>query len=400
MSLDDPFLKLTLRNLGNVFELYAATILKEPLGGLKDKVYVFLDEIQTIKNWESMLKRWYDLGYNIKFIVTGSSSMSIREGASEALVGRIHPQIVFPLKFLEYIRFKESAIAELVKSNNKIMREGLKSALQNGRPEDMYRAVSEQAIALAPFVDRIAVLFNEYLIKGGYPDVASKDITEASQYLKNYVHLTMYKDIVLTRKIRDPISLESLFAIVAKNSSQIINREKVGQYLGLKRDTLNTYIYLLQSAFLISESEFFAESRVKRARRERKIFVNDIGIRNASSSLFDESVLANNTELGFMIETIVADHTRRLKFNLEATPFPPLYYWRENYEVDFVIDPFGKVLPIEVKYREDIDDSDLQGLKAFNKKFNPPLSIVVTKNQLSRKDSTIFIPAWLYLMLC
>lgn len=400
-SLDDPYLNVTLKNWGRIFDLYSTIILKEPLNELTGRIYVFLDEIQTLKNWESMLKRWYDLGYNMKFIVTGSSSMGMHEGASEALVGRIHPQIVFPMKFLEYVRFKEVGLAESIKSHNKLMREGLKSALTEGKPDAFYQAVSEQATALAPYKDKILVHFNSYLIKGGYPDIANKDdLTEASQYLKNYLHLTIYKDIVLTRKVRDPVALESLFAIVAKNSSQILNREQLGQQLGLKRDTLNTYIYLLKTAFLVSESEFFSESRIKRARRERKIFVNDIGIRNVSSSLLDESILANTSETGRMIETVVADHTRRLRFNLEATPFPPLYYWREKHEVDFIIDPFNKVLPVEVKFREDIEEADLEGLKVFNRKFSPPLSIVVTKNHLSIKGNTVFIPVWLYLLLC
>jgi uncharacterized protein len=400
-SLDDPYLNVTLKNWAKVFDLYSTTILKEPLNELTGRIYLFLDEIQTLKNWESVLKRWYDLGYDMKFVVTGSSSMGINEGASEALVGRINLQIVFPMKFLEYVQFKEDGIAESIKSRNKQMRLGLRSALMEGRPEAFYEVVSEQANALSPYKDRILVHFNNYLIKGGYPDIANKDdLVEASQYLKNYLHLTMYKDIVLTRKVRDPVALESLFAIVAKNSSQILNREQLGQQLGIKRDTLNTYIYLLKSAFLVSESEFFSESRIKRARRERKIFVNDIGIRNVSSSLFDESILANTSEMGRMIETVVADHTRRLRFNLEATPFPPLFYWREKYEVDFIIDPFGKVLPIEVKYREDVSDADLEGLKEFSKKFAPPLSIVVTKNQLSLKGTTVYIPVWLYLLLC
>lgn len=401
VSLDDPYLNVTLQNIGKMLDLYSITILKEPLDELKDKVYLLLDEIQTMKNWETMLKRWYDLGYNMKFIVTGSSSMGIQEGASEALVGRIHPQIVFPMKFLEYIRFKEESIAEPIGLHSTKMRQGLKLALTRRRPEEFYNAVMQEAKSLASYKDRILVRFSEYLIKGGYPEIADKDdLAEESQYLRNYLHLTIYKDIVMTQKIRDPVALENLFAILAKNSSQVINREQLGQQLGLKRDTLNTYIYLLKSAFLISESEFFAESRIKRARRERKLFVNDIGIRNVAASLFDESVLTNSSEMGRIVETIVADHTHRLRFNLEATPFPPVYYWRETYEVDFVIDPFSKVLPIEVKYREDVHESDLHGLKAFDKKFNPPLSIVVTKDLLSRHDSLVFMPAWMYLLMC
>ncbi len=407
LSLDDPYLNVSVRNLGRLFELYATNILKRPLDELKEKVaeriYVFLDEIQSVDNWEVILKRWYDLGYKMKFVITGSSSVSIVDGASEALVGRIHPQIVLPMKFLEYIRFKEEGdIAELVRSNNKRMRTALKTALTENKPEEFYRVVNEEFKALLPYRDRILVHLNQYLIKGGYPEIASTDdMTVAAQYLKDYIHLTIYKDIVRTKKVRDPVALENLFAILAKGSSLIMNREELGKNLGLKRDTLNTYIYLLKTAFLISEAEFYSESTAKRARREKKIFINDVGIRNVSAAVFDEQTVANDSEMGRIVETVIADHTRRLRFNLEATAFPSLFYWRENFEVDFVIDPFNKVLPIEVKYRQSIDESaDLQGLRAFGRKFRPPLSLVITKDRISIQGSAVMIPAWLYLLTC
>lgn len=406
LSLDDPYLNVSTKNLERIFELYATNILKRPLDELKEKgaerIYVFLDEIQSVDNWEVILKRWYDLGYKMKFVITGSSSVSIVDGASEALVGRIHPQIVLPMKFLEYIRFKEGDIAELVRSNNKRMRTALKTTLTENKPEEFYRVVNEEFKALLPYRDRILVHLNQYLIKGGYPEIAStSDMTVAAQYLKDYIHLTIYKDIVRTKKVRDPVALENLFAILAKGSSLIVNREELGKNLGLKRDTLNMYIYLLKTAFLISEVEFYSESRVKRARREKKILINDAGIRNVSAAVFDEQTVANDSEMGRIVETVIADHTRRLRFNLEATAFPSLFYWRENFEVDFIIDPFNKILPIEVKYRHSIDEStDLQGLRTFGRKFRPPLSLVITKDRISIQGSTVMMPAWLYLLMC
>ncbi|HKU49649.1 MAG TPA: ATP-binding protein, partial [Nitrososphaera sp.] len=409
LSLDDPYLNVSVQNLERIFELYATNILKRPIDELKEKgaerIYVFLDEIQSVDNWEVVLKRWYDLGYKMKFVITGSSSVSIVEGASEALVGRIHPQLVLPMTFLEYIRFKDEeaddGIAELVGSNYKKIQTALKIALTDNRAEEFFRVVNEEFKALLPYKDRILVHLNQYLIKGGYPEIANtSDMTVAAQHLRDYVHLTIYKDIVRTKKVRDPVALESLFAILAKGSSLIVNREELGKNLGLKRDTLNMYIYLLKTAFLISEVEYYSESRVKRARREKKIFINDSGIRNVSAAVFDEQTVADDNEMGRIVETVMGDHTRRLRSNLEATAFPSLFYWRETFEVDFIIDPFSKVLPVEVKYRHSIDESDLQGLRAFGRKFSPPLTLVITKDRISIQGSTVMIPAWLYLLMC
>lgn len=273
--------------------------------------------------------------------------------------------------------------------------------MRTDEPESFYNIISTSLKALLPFRDNILVRLNEYLIKGGYPETASiDDLISAAQYIGNYLRLTIYKDIIRTKKVRDPISLENLFAILSKLSSQIINRLGLAKTLGLKRDTLNAYIYALKTTFLISEAEFFSESRSKRVRKEKKIFVNDIGIRNVSASTFDDQVLTNETEMGRIVETVVADHTRRLRFNLEAIPFPPLFYWKDHFEVDFIINPLNKVLPIEVKYRENINRSDIQGLQEFSEKFKYSMSFIITRRTLDRWDNKILIPAWLYLISC
>ena len=102
LSIDDAYLKLsTGKPLLDVFDTYSKYILHEDLKDLNQQVYFFLDEIQYLDGWESVLKRWYDLKFKLKFIVSGSSSTSITKGSSEALLGRVEPRIVMPLKFLE-----------------------------------------------------------------------------------------------------------------------------------------------------------------------------------------------------------------------------------------------------------------------------------------------------------
>ncbi len=402
LSLDDPYLNVTFQSLGKIFDLYARTIIKKPLDEIKDRVYFFLDEIQAIDRWELVLKRWFDLGYKIKFVISGSSSVSILHGTSEALVGRIRPQIVLPMKFLDYVRFKEhDEIGKIVNTTNWDMRRALRYALTEKEPDNFYEMLREESKALAGVKDKMLAHLQQYFLKGGYPEmVPIDDIVTCAKNLLDYLYLTIYKDILRTNKVRDPAALENLFAILARESSNRINRTKLAKNLDLKRETLNTYIYLLNNAFLISEAEFYSNSRVKRARREKKMYVNDIGIRNAAASTFDEQILTNTTELGKIAETVIADHTRRLQFNLEPSHVPKIFYWRDVYEVDMVIDLFQKSLPMEIKYRENISNSDLRGLEDFNKKFRTPLSLMITKDYLDMQNSIIFIPAWLYLILC
>jgi predicted AAA+ superfamily ATPase len=115
---------------------------------------------------------------------------------------------------------------------------------------------------------------------------------------------------------------------------------------------------------------------------------------------FDEIVLTDATEMGKIVETVVADHTKRLKFNLESGAVPNIFYWHDTYEVDLVIELLQKPLLIEVKYREGVSMEDLKGIVRFNEEFKPPVCIVVTKNQLEIHGNVVFIPLWLYLVMC
>jgi len=37
-------------------------------------------------------------------------------------------------------------------------------------------------------------------------------------------------------------------------------------------------------------------------------------------------------------------------------------YWKDRYEVDFVVKVGAETVPVEVKYKEDVKDSDLKGI--------------------------------------
>ncbi len=402
VNLDDPYLRISLENLDKIFTVYSTNILKKSFESSNETIYIILDEIQSLKNWQNALKRWFDLGYKIKFIVTGSSSTGILEGSSESLVGRIKHQIVLPMKFLEYMRFKEqNDLEQLVDSANRRLRESLKNSVVQRNPSIFFDELDNSSKLLLPHESELHVYLQEYLIKGGYPqNVAIDDLVVCGDNLKQYLQLTLYKDIMKISQVREPKALEYLFLIIAKESSQIFNRTNVSQTLGVKRSTtLNTYINLLKTAYLVSEAEYYSKGAIKRARKETKAYVNDVGIRNVSASVFDEQVLVNGTELGKIVETVTADHTKRLKFNLEHLN-ADIFYWSDGHEVDLVIELFQVPLPIEVKYRDNVNSNDLKGLKKFKERFDPPVMIVITKNQLELHEEKVYVPLWLYLLMC
>jgi predicted AAA+ superfamily ATPase len=406
VSLDDPYLKITAESLKDIFELYSKYVLKEPLPSVQEQVYLFLDEVQALPGWENVLKRWVDAGYNVKFFVSGSSSANILTGATESLVGRISPRIVMPMKFLEVVRFhmniREGAAESRFDKVNWQLRGSFQDAILKKDPTLFHGALEGGANVLAKDSERILLILQDYLIKGGYPEVVvTEDIYRSAENLRTYLNLTIYKDIVRTYKIRDPKAFEELIAILAKETSQRMNYSSLAGDLGLKRDTLKAYLYYLEATFLISESEFYSRSRVKRARREKKVYVNDPGIRNVAVSGLDEYLLRDTVELGMVAESVVADHCRRLKFDLEPSSDPRLFYWKGNkYETDIVMELLRRPVAVEVKYAESVREKRLKGLNEFIREHEPPLSLVITKDRLELSGGIVYVPLWLFLLMC
>ena len=93
--------------------------------------------------------------------------------------------------------------------------------------------------------------------------------------------------------------------------------------------------------------------------------------------------------MGKIVETVAADHTKRLKFNLEGLN-ADIFYWREKNEVDLVIEYAQIPLPIEIKYRQNVSSTELKGLNKFQEKFGCNVMLAITKNQLEIHEKTVY----------
>jgi predicted AAA+ superfamily ATPase len=405
LKADDYYLKLDEETLKRVFDLYSVNILREPLEKLPDKIYVFIDEVQSLPDWGLFLKRWFDFGYPIKFIVSGSSSATIRQGSIEVLAGRIHTHVVCPMKFLEVVRFKEKEHDpnRLYDGVNWSLRDGLKNSLDYNDPGPLYSAFEQASIQVAGYRDQLLIYLQGYLVRGGYPEVVvSDDNYKAIETLRDYLDQAIYRDIVKAFLIRDPSSFEALFGVLAGDCCQRLNYSTIQAELGVRKETLRDYLFYLEYSFLVTEARFYSKSRRHQERKEKKIYINDIGLRNAVTGYLNDSIFGNPTQMGFIIENVVADHIRRLKFNYEHGLDADLYYWfdERRREVDIILELFQTPIPIEVKYQNDISRGELDGVHSFLDEFNSPFAIIVTKDTFKIEGKLLFVPLWLFLLMC
>lgn len=255
------------------------------------KLYLFLDEITYLTNFEQELKNLYDLE-NVK-VYASSSSASLMKSKSSHLVGRSKMLEVLPLDFEEFLFFKNTEI---------------------GKDE--------------PYL--IKKLFDDYLKIGGMPEyVLTEDIT----YIKDMIEQIIYKDIIAMHDIKDKQSVERLFLLLCERVGKRTTYSKLSRVLGISVDSVTRYVQYFKDTFLFYTIDRHAKSFNERTQSPKKLYIADTGIKTTFSGFKDKGALFEN--LVFM----------------KIKDKNPNYFYEKDKEIDFVI---GKIA-IEAKYRETTD---------------------------------------------
>ena len=193
--------------------------------------------------------------------------------------------------------------------------------------------------------------------------------------------------------IKNPRVLELILTFIAANQSKILAYETINDVAKLDRSTLLNYLEFLKSSYLLVEILKFARLK-EQLKAKKKFLLLDQGIRNAILKEYE----IREENLGFVIENVVGNRLYLISKEKNRN----LFYWKINDEVDFVLRG-EKILPVEVKYRDEIKAKDIKGLLNFMEKFKVKEGFVITKSLLKREKMRgkflYFIPCWLFLLL-
>lgn len=360
-SMDDPSLySFSDELLKDLLDYFLENIAK---GGRK---YVFLDEVHTFPKWHQWLKSFFDRYDDVKFIISGSSSLALQTEANRFLRGRAIEIEVFPFSFQEFLEFSG------VKVSQKKLDEWL--GMDN--------------VEMSRLGKEIGGLFKEFILIGGFPEwFEIKNIPDwFGKIINDVPKKAVYEDIQNIFGIKNPKLLENLFTFIVANQSRILSYEKINEVVGLNRATLLNYIEYLKSAYLIIEVPKFSKSVKEQMKSMKKFLAADQGLRNAV--LKDMELKTDNT--GFIIENVIGVHLSRHK----------LFYSRTNGEVDFILKKNGLLVPVEVKYSVNPEVS--RAFAGFLSKNKLGYGVIVTKDTFKKDMASgkklYFLPAWAILL--
>ena len=387
---DDPSLFFNEDDkLSNVLDVYFGEILSETMTKLSSKVYVFIDEIHFIKNWQNFLKIYFDRKYDIKFIVTGSSSVHLYKDANESLLGRIENIYVLPLTFNQFLNFYQTYISKEQDINIP------KFDLDN--PEDSFKKLDsvycDENLKL-----KIGKVLKKYILVGGYPEYfENTDISLWQKRLSDdIITRGIYKDILTIYNIKSPEILEKIMYYISANNAQTFSYTEMSKIFGIDTTTLIAYIGYLKQAFLINVLENYSSNMGKVIRTNKKMNILDNGIQNSflKRKEIDDSVA------GHIIEGMVDFDVRLL---CERENYNQHYYRNVNQEeIDVILDRKRDLIPIEVKYVNTVDSSDVKNIKKFiesnkeSKTAKTYYGIVITKDLYKKDDYLYYIPYWMF----
>lgn len=338
-TLDHPLLKLM--GLENLLQLWREF---EPQRDGPE--FIFLDEIQMTKNWQTWLKHQVDFDKRRRIAVTGSATPLVTEG-QESGVGRWQTIKLATLSFYEYLQLRGLKIPDIPSVTSLL-------DLFDWNESKLAR-IGEQARPLAG-------LFHEYLLRGGFPQTSLEQSIPLSQKLlrEDIVDKVLKRDMTALFGVRRILELEQVFLYLCLHDGGQLDLTLLCSSLQLKKPTVSSFIDLLESTHLIYRLMPFGYGK-QVLRGRPKIYLADAAIA-PSVLLKGKSLLEDADGLARAVETAFFKHV----FTRYYAASVGFSYWRgkKDYEVDIIADLGGKLVPFEVKYRG-VEHTSLGGLKGM-----------------------------------
>ncbi|MGF3521473.1 MAG: ATP-binding protein [Candidatus Bathyarchaeia archaeon] len=345
----------------------------------KEGKYCFLmDEYHYVKDSGKKLKLLYDTFGDVKFIVTGSSSLELAGAMGKFLVGRVFFFELFPFSLHEFLTTKNPRLAKIYEEKNKLIR----GFLSDGKVE------VENDI----FFKEFSPLFNQYVIFGGYPAVLKSDDAETKRtVLKNIYDTYISKDVVAFLKVTDALKYRHVVRVLAALVGNLINYNEVSSTTQTYYKELKRIIAILSETYIISLLPPFHKNPVTELRKVPKVYFFDLGLRNYIIGNFNP--LDRRTDSGALVENLVF---LRLK---DGFPEASVNYWRtiSKAEVDFVLRLDDEIIPVEVKYQSFVKAAVSRSIRSFIETYRPKKALIITKNFWGKMEingtMVLFAPA-------
>jgi predicted AAA+ superfamily ATPase len=309
----------------------------------KAKAYIFIDEIQSKPDIVKAIKYLYD-HYNVKFIVTGSSSFYLKNYFPESLSGRKVIFELFPLNYKEFLFFKG-----IEKQNINNFREKI----------DNKNFIADQ---------KFEKLYQEYITFGGFPQVVLADEElQKKLYLKDIFNSYFEMDVRRMADFRQMNAFRDLLLLLMQRVGSKLEISKLASEIGISRDTVYAYLSFLQATYFIFLISPYSRNVDREVSGTKKIYFCDNGMLTMFGKVPDGSMLENAVYL-----------------NIRQFGKVMYYQKRSGSEIDFILPEINTSFEIKssgsdtdfLKLKKISNSLGLEEYYIISKKFSPHPGII------------------------
>ena len=308
----------------------------------KELNYLFIDEIQNVKGFESLINGYRtDGGYSI--FITGSNSYSLSSEISTKLTGRYISFEMFPLNFSEYVEMKKFY----------------------GKP------IQPNTI----------IELNNYIIEGGFPrTIFFDEIADKRNYVANIVDEIFEKDIRRRVKIKNRELFNDVTRYMINNFAATTNIRSLHTILVksgfvISEATVDKYVNTLVDAKILYECNRFDMKSKRSIRGDRKYYLSDL-------SFYFSMNTDNQLNYGPSLENIVYIYSKSKGYSVSIGRIGKL-------ECDFILrDSELNYSYVQVSYTialsKETEDREYRPLEQI--KDNYPKYVATTDYILQRRN--------------
>jgi hypothetical protein CLOST_0209 len=284
------------------------------------KVYLLLDEVQNVEDWEKAVNSLL-VDINCDIYITGSNAYLLSSELTTLLAGRVYTINMYPFSFSEYLQI-----------NN------------NTNSQDKYQ------------------LFNDYLKYGGMPMLINMKDNERlkTNYLADIKDVVLKKDIIARNKIKDVVFLDNLLRYMSTVIGTLINPSFISDFMkkngsNIDNETVDKYLKMIENAYFIYRVPRYELKGKQLLKTQGKYYFVDNGLKNVLAGF-------SSYDTGSSYENIVYMELLRRGYEVYVGKYNDL-------EIDFVaVSPNEKIYYQVTRslLSEDVENREKKSLLAIN----------------------------------
>ncbi|MEZ5084579.1 MAG: ATP-binding protein [Bacteroidales bacterium] len=279
---------------------------------------VIIDEIQYCPDLFSYLQTLADEKKATgNFIITGSQNYLLNEKISQSLSGRVGIATLLPFSLNELSQYKKQ-----------------------------YNS-------------------NELMFTGQYPPIFDREIRPVSFYA-TYVNTYLERDIPSISQITDFSRFTRFVQLLAGRTGQLLNKNALAIEAGISHTTIEKWISVLETAYIIYRLEPWFESFNKRIVKQPKLYFYDTGLVCYLLGIRNQAEVPLHYLRGNLFENLIISEL--IKMNINRGHHYKFLFWRDNHqnEIDLIINKGIDKLAIEIKSGETFRNDFIKALKNWS----------------------------------